>query len=668
MNGNPYDVITPYYSYDTGGNTAYFVYARESSGSTSFYQLFKITDPITNPVLTSIQVPATTYVRAPSAQQLGGAAVDNFTRITKAPVLRDGLLYTAHAIRNTQHITYSSLKYFVIDVNTNTIVEEVEQGEDGYFFIQPAITVDKDHNIALTYSKSSSTSYIGAYYSTRMSSDPPGLSPSKVMTEGLSAQSNSTRWGDYFSAAVDPVNQNDIWLFCEFAKNGNWSTWLTEIRIQPYTGAHAYSKSFTVDFGNVEAGSPPVTKSVILSNYGEDDLVIESITSPVGPFTFLTSLSLPYTLALYDSVELEFEFDPSDPILYEELMPFNNNDPDFPGFTLRGRGFEINPAYTDIFYAATGAPDTGKTILLNKNTGVGQELGSSNFPVISSLAINPLTNIMYGTVPGLTESDLVRVNADSGDAYTLYTLDLGFIVGLAFDTSGVLYAGLQNGEIYTVDLTNGTYTQVITANIQLTSIAINPLTNEMWAVPKVVIGAKDKIYKVNLNTGNATLIGETGFDVLTNDITFDEAGMLYGVIGSSTEIGKLVVIDTTTALGTLVGETGFEDVQGLAYTTTGEPLSADGENNVPKEFTLKQNYPNPFNPTTKIDFVLPEKSFVDLKVYNILGKEIKTLVYDEKPAGYYEIEFNAEGLPSGVYLYKIKAGQFSETKKMLLLK
>ncbi len=76
----------------------------------------------------------------------------------------------------------------MIDVNSNTLVEEVEQGEDGYFFIQPAITVDKDHNIALTYSKSSSTSYIGAYYSTRLSTDPPGLSPSKVMTEGLSPQ------------------------------------------------------------------------------------------------------------------------------------------------------------------------------------------------------------------------------------------------------------------------------------------------------------------------------------------------------------------------------------------------------------------------------------------------------------------------------------------------
>jgi hypothetical protein len=88
----------------------------------------------------------------------------------------------------------------------------------------------------------------------------------------------------------------------------------------------------------------------------------------------------------------------------------------------------------------------------------------------------------------------------------------------------------------------------------------------------------------------------------------------------------------------------------------------------PERFTLSQNYPNPFNPVTKISYAIPQNSFVELKVFNLLGQEVTTLVNKEKPAGNYEVNFNASNLPSGVYIYKMKAGDFIETKKMILLK
>jgi photosystem II stability/assembly factor-like uncharacterized protein len=87
-----------------------------------------------------------------------------------------------------------------------------------------------------------------------------------------------------------------------------------------------------------------------------------------------------------------------------------------------------------------------------------------------------------------------------------------------------------------------------------------------------------------------------------------------------------------------------------------------------KNFTLEQNYPNPFNPRTKISFVIPNSSFVILKIYDILGNEIETLVNEEKPSGIYEITWNATNLPSGIYFYKMQAGNYIETKKMILLK
>jgi photosystem II stability/assembly factor-like uncharacterized protein len=85
-------------------------------------------------------------------------------------------------------------------------------------------------------------------------------------------------------------------------------------------------------------------------------------------------------------------------------------------------------------------------------------------------------------------------------------------------------------------------------------------------------------------------------------------------------------------------------------------------------FTLEQNYPNPFNPSTKIKFSLPANGHTSLKVYDILGREVSTLLNEEFKAGEHEVEFNAENLPSGVYFYRIKAGEFTDIKKMLLLK
>jgi len=85
-------------------------------------------------------------------------------------------------------------------------------------------------------------------------------------------------------------------------------------------------------------------------------------------------------------------------------------------------------------------------------------------------------------------------------------------------------------------------------------------------------------------------------------------------------------------------------------------------------FLLKQNFPNPFNPSTKISYQIPERSFITIKVYSILGKEVRTLVEVEQPAGIYEVEFDAPNLPSGIYFYQLKAGSSVETKKMILLR
>ena len=85
-------------------------------------------------------------------------------------------------------------------------------------------------------------------------------------------------------------------------------------------------------------------------------------------------------------------------------------------------------------------------------------------------------------------------------------------------------------------------------------------------------------------------------------------------------------------------------------------------------FSLKQNSPNPFNITTTIIFSIPNYSYVSLKIFDNSGKEVRTLVNGDKPSGNYQIEFDASTLPSGVYFYRLQSGDFTETKKLVLLR
>lgn len=105
--------------------------------------------------------------------------------------------------------------------------------------------------------------------------------------------------------------------------------------------------------------------------------------------------------------------------------------------------------------------------------------------------------------------------------------------------------------------------------------------------------------------------------------------------------------------------------------TTANTLGNDSppnENNTPAVFSISQNYPNPFNPSTVITFSLPEQALVKLAVYNVLGQEIALLENGIKNAGNYSVIWNADNIPSGVYIYKITAGNFEKTMKMILLK
>ncbi len=107
---------------------------------------------------------------------------------------------------------------------------------------------------------------------------------------------------------------------------------------------------------------------------------------------------------------------------------------------------------------------------------------------------------------------------------------------------------------------------------------------------------------------------------------------------------------------------------GRLFRWNGIILGIEPSQELPKNYELMQNYPNPFNPTTRIEYQIPNREFVTLKVFDILGREVKTLVNEQQSPGTHHVEFDASNLSSGVYLYRLKAGEFIQQQKMLLIK
>jgi hypothetical protein len=137
----------------------------------------------------------------------------------------------------------------------------------------------------------------------------------------------------------------------------------------------------------------------------------------------------------------------------------------------------------------------------------------------------------------------------------------------------------------------------------------------------------------------------------------------YNTIGASFEFGGLVDQLPTSTKAELLGS--FLEFFGLVVTNIDEPGNST---RTPSTYSLSQNYPNPFNPNTTIEFQVPVAGEVSLKVYNLLGEEVATLVNSTIPVGSHSIEWNASNLSSGLYLYRLKAGSYVETRKMVLMK
>jgi hypothetical protein len=268
------------------------------------------------------------------------------------------------------------------------------------------------------------------------------------------------------------------------------------------------------------------------------------------------------------------------------------------------------------------------------------------------------------------------------------------------------------GFYHLIDLSYSSGSSAITVNWtwgsgelgELESVAFyNPYTGELlelysWSQYTEYFVIPFQLDKIQLSPGYGGTLSVEDYEIYTpNGGEIIEGGSIYNITYNSFEFGPGLNIEFSSDSGQtweLIVENHWSpspyewlvpilssekclirlgdypcvyDISDSTFIIT-YPVSIKDEKILPTEFSLEQNFPNPFNPSTTIYYSIPELSSITLKVYDVLGKELVTLVNEEKPAGSYEVEFTGDGLTSGIYFYQFRADNYVETKKMILLK
>ncbi|MCP4706969.1 MAG: DUF11 domain-containing protein [candidate division Zixibacteria bacterium] len=315
------------------------------------------------------------------------------------------------------------------------------------------------------------------------------------------------------------------------------------------------------------------------------------------------------------------------------------------------------------------------------------------------------------------ENDLVVTGNIKSEAYQWYQLDLygsdkcdpsGFGQGETYLISDSVYTnGL--GEA-TIEITDNLFTGNQSVITMTATDFLNNTSEFSNCIPIISSGIDLRIAKTDLvdtvllqDTINYTIsVINSGPDIASNVIVTDTLPGFVSYLADTVSHGSSTIIDSifTCTVGDLIPgvvatmkiaarvDSAGEVINYAAVSTSGvesfllnnidvdTTISIDSqtdienntENELPDNFKLSQNHPNPFNATTNIGFSIPRRSFVKLNIYNLLGQKIETLINREMQAGYYNLNWNGDDVASGLYFYRIEFGNFSETKKMILLK
>ncbi len=437
-----------------------------------------------------------------------------------------------------------------------------------------------------------------------------------------------------------------------------------------FIGQQAIIKSYPlaeIKFSQCQVGLRSKPQDLSITNYGQDPLVISDIVLSGPNFQPGKTFGLPKTLHSLETTRMDVFFTPTaGEILRDSVVVVSNaaNSPRY-AIKLEGEGIAIEKVQTDSLYAAS----MNKLYTIDHTTAQATLVSPISLTkAVQGIVINPASQELIGVYATTAATELYSISPNNGKTVLLQTIQVGNMRALAFK-SDTLYGATNSGSLYRIDLSTGSTTLIGSAPlVKYYGLAVHPVTGQLYASIASTSGTvKDRIVTINTTNGDTTLVGATGDNVIIPSITFSPSGVLYGLKAATNS--PIITIDLKNGAGTPVGSAGVTSLQGLAWapnsTAVDDQQQADA---LPAKATLLQNYPNPFNNQTIISFSLPHDAHVTIKIYDIIGRELGIAANDKFTAGIHKIRFNANTLSNGVYLYRINADQFTDTKKFVIIK
>ncbi len=677
--GNAIFGLRPTIMFDNPG-VAFFV--NESPYQTgTFFSLWTLTNPLSNPACTGTDVPVVQYSSPPNPSQLGGGALlieAGGSDIHNEPLYRDSSIWAVQSIASGTNNAYSAVRYVRINPFQAKTVEDVALGLEGYWHIYPSIMVDPNKNLIITFCRSNAFEYMGAFATGRRSTDPFQLAPSVTIRAGLGNyvkdfNTQRNRWGDYSGIALDPVDANAIWTHTEFVSAvSTWDTWVAKMKMSPLPGPYMSLDRSSFNFDKVAIGLTSDTVSFTVINDGIDTLKISGITGPGQNFQVTNLSTFPLKIQSLSSFTVRLVFTPKTSGIFSDSLLLNSNDPNRPSVAvlLSGLGYTVTNMKSGTMYATSDASDGGRLFTVNTSTGQASLVGPTTAVQITGLGVHPSTKELIGIDPSAFPTGMLYKLSTTG--YYVQSIDSlrgTSLHGMAFQDDSTFYVGSVFGNLFRVKYPSFDTTLISRTGMRISGVAFNPISGEVWLAGRSSSGVADAIYRLDGTTGAMIFVGKVGLGAVTNAILFDKSGKLYGVTIAGANPCNLVRIDTATGAGTVIGSMGNSHIQGIALS----PDAVAGVGNersapLPTQYSLEQNFPNPFNPSTIIQFSIPKATRVTLTVYDVLGRVLMTLVDGVRQPGVYQTRVDGSRMASGLYYYRLKAGEFNEVMRMVLLK
>jgi len=255
-------------------------------------------------------------------------------------------------------------------------------------------------------------------------------------------------------------------------------------------------------------------------------------------------------------------------------------------------------------------------------------------------------------------------NGVNGEVRALAVVGNEVVVGGEFASAG----GVSANNVARFNTQTNTWSSLGTGSSNGVSGGVYPYDPYVSAL--AVVGNEVVVGGFFNSAGGVSANRVARFNTQTNTWSSLGTGSSNGVSGDGifVSVTALAVVGNEVYVGGFFNSAGGVSANNVARWNSGTSRVEQLSSTAPKTFLLEQNYPNPFNPSTTIRYQLPVASEVKLEVYDVLGKKVATLVSERQAAGYYQYVWNANGLTSGVYFYRLQAGGFVETKKMMLVK